>query len=123
MMLRFKELQDKCFDGRAWTVVYEYGLGDEYWGCDGEYADEPDFWFLDQAEAIEFAQQAYPDEYLIEMLYNSPDSGGADSITLMVECWDWVDGLDEFRVDEESSFVRFEKNADGEVVVAERQGI
>lgn len=123
MMLRYRELQGERFDGRAWTIVYEYGLGDEYWGCDGEYADEPDFWFLDRTEALEFARQAYPDDLLIEMLCNAPDSGGADSIALLVECWDWVDGIDEFKVDEETSFVRFEKDADGEVVLAERHGM
>lgn len=109
-------MRQNSYTGTAWNVFIEYGAGDEYWGHNGEYADELDAWFKTKEDAIAFADDKYPDELLIDMLLDSPDGDGADTISLCIREWEWKDGSETWDGDE--LFVTFKKN-DGEIELEE----
>lgn len=123
MAFTFEELQSRKYKGYAWTVSYEFEANGFYWGCDGSSEDEPNVWFFDKGEAIEFARQNYPVEVLIEMLEQASQTDNADTLIFTVEQWEWFSGLDEYRNEEDLLFIRLKKHSSGEIVVTERQGL
>lgn len=103
----YTDLSDEGYDGQAWNVFYEFGDGDEWWGHSGENADELDAWFKTLDEALEFAEECYPDEVLEDKLWSAP-ADGATKIMFSIREWEWIDGVDEMDGDEEY-FVLLEK--------------
>ena len=87
----YQQLCNESYTGDAWNVFYEFSDGEEIWGHEGEYADELDAWFKTFDEAIEFADECYPDEVMEEKLIGDL-AGDATIVTLNIEeCW-WNDG-------------------------------
>ena len=109
----YRDLQSEGYTGDAYNVYYEFGLGDEWWGHNGEYADELDAWFLYLDEARRFADDFYGDAVMEDMLYSSPAAGGADKVMLCIRQWHWNNGCDDFDGDE--LFATYEKQYDGTV--------
>ena len=113
----YADLMHEGYTGTAWNVVYEFSDGFETWGASGEFADELDAWFKDRDEAIDFADECYDDDYLISMLENAPEEGGATSITLSITDHEWEDGAISFEGGEDL-FVTYMRE-DGNIVLEE----
>ena len=108
----YTDLIHEGYTGTAWNVYYEFSDEYDVWGHSGEFADELDAWFKDRDEAIEFADECYGDDVLMEKLEESPDATGAQSITLTIESAEWEDGAIAFAGDE-TLFVSYEKSDGG----------
>lgn len=109
----YADLRDEGFNGTAYNVFYEFSDGEEWWGHSGEFQDELDAWFKSLDEALEFADERYPDEVLEDKLWAAP-ADGATKIMFSIREWEWIDGVDEMDGDE--YFILLEKD-DGRIKI------
>jgi hypothetical protein len=105
----YGKLCDEGYSGEAWNVFYEFSDGDEVWGHEGEYADELDAWFKTFDEALDFANECYPDDVMEDKLVGDL-AGDATAVTLNIEQYFFEDG--NFDMGSETYFRTYERSGD-----------
>lgn len=86
----YSDLANSGYTGDAFNVFYEYEGGGEVWGHSGEYSDEMDAWFKEEQAALDFAQQHFPRQVLVDMLYNAGED--VEAVSASVEAYTFENG-------------------------------
>lgn len=94
------EITGSGYTGDVYDVYCEFSNGDETWGHDGEYADEPEAYYTDEAAAREHYAQ-FGRSALADMIRDAP---AGTSVSAHLDCYYFEDGAPAGSADEVESF-------------------